>query len=448
MSDHTELHDAHEALLQFLYLAPVGLVQMTLDGRVTMLNPLSAQLLMPLARQGDGLSNLFDTLEPIAPELRYMAVSFQPPRGTICEGYRLQVSAGVPGREDAQVLSITLVKLDPKRLMVVISDVSLAVKRERMLRQNEAWFNAVMVGVADYALITLDAKGDVSEWNPSIGRLTGLTAQDVCGHNVAVLYPGDCMTADRVLDRLREADANGWSLDEGWHLRADGSRFWGSSMITPLQQKTADDGSLISSGYALIVRDITEKRKSAESLLHSISCDHLTGIANRRAFFEAAELELRRHQRVPRPISLLLIDADHFKQINDDHGHAMGDTVLQKLALILTQSVRGIDVVARVGGEEFAVLLPSTWMDEAVDIAERIRKVVEMQSINVGGADLRYTVSIGVSVISSTITSLGELMDAADKALYLAKRSGRNQVRTLADLPRTAFGLEAFSESV
>ncbi|MDB5795697.1 MAG: diguanylate cyclase with sensor, partial [Noviherbaspirillum sp.] len=127
-------------------------------------------------------------------------------------------------------------------------------------------------------------------------------------------------------------------------------------------------------------------------------------------------------------LSLLAIDADHFKQINDTLGHAAGDTVLQHLAETITRSAREIDVVARVGGEEFAVLLPSTALAAALAVAERIRKNVESAAIHIDGREVRYTVSIGVSTMCEGVSGMDDMMKMADKALYDAKRNGRNRI--------------------
>ena len=113
-----EADEAYEALLQFLYLAPVGLAQTALDGEVVMINPLSAQLLLPLAPDG-GLTNLFTALEGVAPGLRHLVERFEPASGMVCDAMHLQIDAGVRGRRDARMLSLTLLKLDAQRLMAV-----------------------------------------------------------------------------------------------------------------------------------------------------------------------------------------------------------------------------------------------------------------------------------------------------------------------------------------
>ncbi|GAC1419280.1 MAG: hypothetical protein NVSMB6_21200 [Burkholderiaceae bacterium] len=174
------VNEDYEALIQFMYLAPVGLLQASMGGEVVMINPISAQLLMPL-RPGGDLTNLFETLEGVAPELRHLCQSFQQPYGKVCEALRLRVSAGTPGKADPQILSLTLLKLDESRLMAVLDDVTLQVRRERLLKQNEAWLDAILTGVVDYALVSLDRHGCIQSWNPSIGRISGLTEGRVLG---------------------------------------------------------------------------------------------------------------------------------------------------------------------------------------------------------------------------------------------------------------------------
>jgi diguanylate cyclase (GGDEF)-like protein/PAS domain S-box-containing protein len=422
---HPTVEDEYEALLQFCYLAPIGIVQTRLNGEILMANPLCAQLLMPLSSDGN-LDNLFTALAPVAPDLRHRAQAFDASHGMVCEGLQMQVDAGRPGGKGAQVLSLSLLKLDETRLMAVLSDVSLAVKRDRELRLNHAWISTIVAGITDYAVMTLDAAGHATNWNPGIARLTGFAADAVVGQPYALFYPDDAMPGQRVLDRLHEADRSGWSLDEGWRRRADGSRFWGSCLIAPLLAD--DEAPPEERAYSLIVRDISDRREANETLRSVTSCDHLTGLVNRRAFFEAAELEVQRWQRQPRPLSIVMVDADHFKRVNDTHGHAAGGAVLRHLAAGLSATFRTMDVVARIGGEEFVVLLPDTTLDGACGVAARLCQRIAEHAVEVDGQSIRYTVSAGVATMDASVDGVAELLKRADTAMYAAKAQGRNRV--------------------
>lgn len=432
----------YDALLQFLYLAPVGLVQMNSAGEILMLNPLSSQILMPLTRDGE-LSNFFTALADVAPDLRHQVAAFRPAHGMVCDAVRVLLGPADVQKSDRKTISITLLKLDHDRLMGVLFDVTEQVRRERLLRQNEAWLNAILTDIHDYALVSLDLDGKVDDWNDSIGRVTGFTREQIVGEPYAIFYPEGSASADRMLDLLRDASDNGWSLDDGWRVRADGTRVWGSTMISPLGQRerltagrpdlrtlpaVRQPGRVGESGYCLVIRDISDKREASEDYRKAYSCDHLTGIANRRTFFEAAEIELARARRSQRELSLILIDADHFKRINDSHGHPVGDIVLQHLASRLTETFRGVDLVARVGGEEFAVLLPSTDIEHAFISAERLRQAVQSQPVVVDGRSISYTVSAGVASGTGASLVLDELIKRADAALYQAKAAGRDRV--------------------
>jgi len=430
----TSLEADYEALTQFLYIAPVGLTQLALDGTIAMINPIAAQLLMPLSRDGS-LDNLFTALQDVEPELRYLTESFGKPHGTVCDSLRVQLSAGVRGVSDPRILSLTLLKLDENRLMAVLTDVSQQMKRDRLLRQNEAWFNAILTGITDYAMVSLDARGCIVGWNASIGRVTGFSKEAAVGQPYSIFYPTDATTHDRVLDRLHEAEANGWSMDDGWRIRADGTRFWGSAVIVPLIEPKGPSACIDDAGeyaddarFCLVLRDITEQRAASETHRLQTSCDHLTGVANRRTFFEAAELELERYRRSPRPLSLILFDADNFKRVNDVFGHPGGDAVLREFGALLTATFRQVDVVARLGGEEFAVLLPSADLRGANAVGERFRIAVETSEVDADGARIHYTVSGGVATMDDDVTGLDELMKRADTALYAAKAAGRNRI--------------------
>ncbi|MDO8518802.1 MAG: GGDEF domain-containing protein, partial [Deltaproteobacteria bacterium] len=158
--------------------------------------------------------------------------------------------------------------------------------------------------------------------------------------------------------------------------------------------------------------------------------DDLTGVFNRRHFQQVLRMEWKRASRFERPLSLLMIDADHFKSFNDRFGHLVGDKILKQLAQLLLRNVREVDAVARFGGEEFVVVLADTELKDAVAVAEKLRKLVETGEDLPDGVDFDgLTVSIGVSSYPEMADSEEELINTADLALYQAKGTGRNRVK-------------------
>ena len=156
--------------------------------------------------------------------------------------------------------------------------------------------------------------------------------------------------------------------------------------------------------------------------------DELTGLMNRRAFFNQGAKEISRTQRHQTPLSLLMLDVDVFKSVNDCYGHAAGDRVLQHVAHKIIENVREMDTVARMGGEEFSVLLPSTGAKDAVKLAERVRQAVERESCQIQDQTIEVTVSIGVASYGENMSSLEAILRHADDSMYQAKHQGRNRV--------------------
>jgi diguanylate cyclase (GGDEF)-like protein len=179
----------------------------------------------------------------------------------------------------------------------------------------------------------------------------------------------------------------------------------------------------------LLARELRLRQRAERELAQLAATDALTGVANRRMLDLSLRHEWFRAQRSGQPLSVMMIDADHFKAFNDRHGHQAGDQALRELAKVITANVRRpADLVARYGGEEFSVILAETDSTGAAQTAEHIRQAVE-QMPRVEGADVAMTVSIGISTWTAAVEmSLEQLLFAADKALYQAKEGGRNRV--------------------
>ncbi len=449
-----------EALLSFLYMCPVGLLRMAANGDVRMINPKAAQLLLPLTRK-PVLENLFDALERYAPDLRDMVARFSGASGSICDQYRMFVATSGPG---PLVVALSLVKIDADCLMAVLQDVTQQVEQERQIRKSEAMFAALVAGVHDFALVSLDKDGRIDSWNLSCARQTGYEASEVLGRDLGVLsQPGHAL-ADNVAEQIAEAVREGWSLRDRWCARRDGSRYWcqimvaadreldngaGGSQTGMLQPGRAVNTHSPIAGFAAVLRDVTERHVTGQELHRLLTTDFLTGAANRGRFFELAEIELARHREHGLPIAALMLDLDHFKAVNDCFGHAAGDVLLQRLVQVCRTQLRGRDVLARMGGEEFAVLLPDTTLADAILVAERICRAVPAEVAVPSGSCLggtpwqsgRIGISIGCAALTDTVLGIDALLNAADAAMYVAKRSGRGQVRSAGqDVPAQRSG--------
>lgn len=190
------------------------------------------------------------------------------------------------------------------------------------------------------------------------------------------------------------------------------------------------EADIIQIGHAANLASIAiEHDRARRKLEYQAHMDFLTGIANRRHFVECAEIELARSQRYGSPLSLLMLDVDFFKQVNDRYGHKTGDVVLQRLTQALQQKLRPMDMLGRLGGEEFAILLPETNEAQAMEAAERLRCAVADNRIKLDEhTQLSITLSIGVTTLSADDQSLDGPLRRADNALYAAKRTGRNRV--------------------
>ena len=163
--------------------------------------------------------------------------------------------------------------------------------------------------------------------------------------------------------------------------------------------------------------------------------DQLTGLLNRREFDRIMAEEAERSRRFGHPLALVMVDIDHFKAVNDTHGHLAGDAVLREVAKTLTAQLRTVDRVARIGGEEFALVLVQTGRSAATEVAQRVVKAVAASPVMIeSGVSLRLTISAGLAVLPEDVSWLELLIGAADRSLYAAKRGGRNRVMTHAEL--------------
>lgn len=175
-------------------------------------------------------------------------------------------------------------------------------------------------------------------------------------------------------------------------------------------------------------KDIEARNRAEAELERMATTDPLTGVLNRRAFFDAAQDEVDRCRRYGRPLACMMLDIDHFKAINDEHGHPFGDTVLRELAGQARTTLRKHDVLGRLGGEEFAALLPETDAEQAVRVGQRLLDDVQELELESQGQRVRFSISVGVSQLQPTEAGIAPALQRADRALYRAKEEGRARV--------------------
>ncbi|MDO8954885.1 MAG: diguanylate cyclase [Gammaproteobacteria bacterium] len=213
------------------------------------------------------------------------------------------------------------------------------------------------------------------------------------------------------------------SLFEAEHIRKDGSHI-------PVEINASYVSFQKRNFIVSVVRDITDRKILEHELRRQAQCDYLTGLDSRRHFIERGEEEVERTLRYGHPMSLLMLDIDCFKNINDTHGHHAGDITLQMFAAHCREALREIDIIGRLGGEEFAVILPETDGKGAFEVAERLRQFIASQTMTTEtGASISLTVSIGLTTLTvDRKANLDTLLRQADEALYRVKCSGRNRV--------------------
>lgn len=236
------------------------------------------------------------------------------------------------------------------------------------------------------------------------------------------IYPDDMEYAAESLATALEKGAV--ETREYRILRSDGQLRWLSDKCFVSRHAGSEEGPVLVG----IAEDITEKKQLEGELHRLATTDVLTQSSNRRYFFECAQREFEAARQAEAPLAFLLLDVDDFKQINDTHGHQMGDVVLQRIAQCGAAALRRGDLFGRIGGEEFAAVLPHCEAGVASQIAERLQREVQRLVFHPDGKPLRVTVSQGLTSLTAGDSALDALYSRADAAMYQAKRQGKNQI--------------------
>jgi diguanylate cyclase (GGDEF)-like protein/PAS domain S-box-containing protein len=341
-----------------------------------------------------------------------------------------------------------------EKVFTVFSDVTAHIENERSLRdvserlersraalkETEARLRTVLNTIPDMVWVK-DPNGVYLDCNPEFERFFGAPAAEIVGKT-----DYDFVAAVQA-DSFRERDAialasDGPSMNEEYVTYAyDGHRVLLETIKTPMHNAA---GAVV--GVLGIARNITARRDVEDQLRQAVATleilkndfaklartDALTGLANRRAFDEAMNADFLRSRRFGTPSAVLMIDIDHFKSVNDAYGHDVGDRALVALAMTLRTMARATDLPARLGGEEFVVLLAGTTLAGGVEVAERIRLAIGKISVTAGSRPFGFTVSIGVTSFLPGDRDFSEAVTRADRAMFQAKINGRNRVESVA----------------
>lgn len=300
------------------------------------------------------------------------------------------------------------------------------VARQHMLGQDRC-----VIGRAEDADLTLSGS-DVSRHHASVrfqdGKyliedLTSTNGTLVNGRAVAqhFLKPGDEISIGEHTVLFDDGTSTLFNLEETEISRRGRETAIISDKFSALGRKIGD--ASLRREFEAVEKIVRKSRKRLATLAHA---DKLTGLYNRQYFDKNAGAELRRMEEADRPLAVLFIDLDHFKRINDEHGHRKGDDVLRSVAWLIQKACRKTDLVARYGGEEIVVVLPNTARADALKVAEEIRAIIEEQTSTM--LAIPVTVSIGAAVFPQDGRTLEAILERADQALYAAKRAGRNRV--------------------
>jgi diguanylate cyclase (GGDEF)-like protein/PAS domain S-box-containing protein len=297
---------------------------------------------------------------------------------------------------------------------------------EERLRASEDRLKSVL-DLAHDAILSTDARQRIVLFNPAAERMFGYRTDEIVGRSLSLVIPEPLRAAhishfdEFIRDGVESRNMVDRPEVSGRHR--DGGVF---PVEVSLSRSQGPDGPL----FTAMIRDITDRKRTEAELRLLATTDPLTGLANRRHLLERAERELARLQRFGNPFTLITLDVDHFKRINDTYGHACGDRALCGLAATCVRLLREIDMVGRMGGEEFTIILSETVGDEAMLVADRIRRgIAELRfDAETPDSEFSFTVSNGVAECHREDTRIEQPLARADHALYDAKATGRNRV--------------------
>lgn len=301
---------------------------------------------------------------------------------------------------------------------------------------------------ADIGIVVIDRRFDIEIFNRFMQVHSGINAESVIGSNIFDLFPyledewfkrrvNTVFDLDIPVYTTWEQRDNVFDFALQLPVHHETRCMYQNTTFIPLHSAT-DEVSKV----AIVVYDVTEtadnrvKLEAAkDELLRLSRTDKLTALWNRGYWEERMHEEFNRFKRSGADVSLVMFDIDHFKKINDNYGHQLGDEAIRAVSRTVLQTSREVDICGRYGGEEFAVILPDTGLEGAQVFCERLRQAIEEMTVTHGKQSVQFTISLGISLLNDSVGKASEWLERADKALYQSKEGGRNQVNVYADQP-------------
>jgi diguanylate cyclase (GGDEF)-like protein/PAS domain S-box-containing protein len=320
------------------------------------------------------------------------------------------------GREVVGLVSAETIEINGQQfILTLFKDIS-----ERKRLEEDRARLAAIVESSDDAIMATAVDGSITSWNAGAEKIFGYCAQEMKGAHLSFLAaPERKEEIARLHQNIRDAEQV--MHFETVHVRKDGRQIYVSLTMSPIKNA---DGAIV--GTSCIARDVTERTRMEETIKHQAQHDTLTDLPNRKLFMDFLALELAQARRNRKNLAVLFMDLDHFKQINDTLGHAAGDLLLQAVAQRLKRCVRESDTVARIGGDEFNVLMPDLAQSNDVGtVVGKIMGVFETPFL-LDNLEVSATTSVGISMFPEDGTSCDDLVQKADGAMYVAKQSSGN----------------------
>lgn len=393
-----------------------GYMVTDLEGTVMMVNPATCRMLRYEAEELVGRS--IDALYKTSGErggFRKMLEAERAVRGRQMSARRKDGATIVIEANAHLVLNN---RGEPVAMEGTFRDITRRIEAEKVLREREKQYRAFFENNHAIMLLTDPRTEGIIDANPAASDFYGYPVEVMRTMNMSQI---NGLTRDEMFDEMRRSMDEGRTYFVVKHLLAGGEVrdvevYSGPIMVQGVQRLYS------------VIHDVTQRIRLEQDMKRMATTDALTGASNRHQFFSQGTREVARAKRYDNPLAVIMLDIDYFKSINDSYGHHAGDMVLKAFAETARSALRACDIFGRLGGEEFAVILPQTGLDEGLEVAERLRAAFAALSVRVDEEDISFTVSLGVTRVRDRDRDIEEVLNRADEALYKAKRMGRNRV--------------------